>query len=309
MENTCQHPRNVWQLNSALKLIIKIVISAGLLTWTISKIQLDSLGAAVIQSHLPSLLVSLLMVNMCMLVSALKWRPLLTVHKVQIPFARLLSFYYTGLFANNFLPSSIGGDAMRVYDVARSSGKPKEAAASVIAERLLASLALALTAAVALALISGTGGGSMISWLVGGILAFCLAATAILLCCNFREDGKVGRWLCRLGNYKEHPGILLKVLMLSLLFQFVLVLANIFIFQAIGVNIPLLKHFLFIPVIMAVSMLPLSINGLGIREGMYVVLYGYAGIEPATALACALLFFTLVTVTSLAGGVLFALRK
>lgn len=309
MENTCQQARNNWQLNSTLKLIIKIVISAGLLTWIISKIQLDSLGTAVLQSHLPTLLVSFLMVNICMLVSVLKWRPLLTVHKVQIPFARLLSFYYTGLFANNFLPSSIGGDAMRIYDVAKLSSKPKEAAASVIAERLLASLALALTAAVALALVSGAGGGSMISWLVGGILVFCLAATAILFCCSFREDGKVGRWLCRLGNYKEHPGLLLKVLMLSFLFQFVLVLANVFIFQAIGVNIPLLKHFLFIPVIMAVSMLPLSINGLGIREGMYVVLYGNAGIDAATALAGSLLFFTLVTVTSLAGGVLFALRK
>lgn len=309
MESTIQTIKNSWQLNSHLKLFIKLAISAGLLIWIISKIRLDSLGAAISGSNLFLLLAAFLMVNLCMLVSVLKWRPLLTLHKVHIPFARLLSFYYVCLFANNFLPSSIGGDAMRIYDVAKASGKPQEAAASVIAERLLASLALALTAAAAWALVSGIGGGSLTSWLVVGILVFCLAATVVLFCFNFREDGKVGRWLCRLGSYKKHPGLLLKVLLLSFLFQFVMVLANIFIFQALGVNIPLLKHFLFIPVIMAMSMVPLSINGLGIREGMFVMLYGAAGVDAATALAGALLFFTMITVTSLAGGILFALRK
>ncbi|OPX83725.1 MAG: hypothetical protein A4E52_01773 [Pelotomaculum sp. PtaB.Bin013] len=309
MEDACRLAGNAKQLNSSLKMFIKIVISAGLLAWILNRIQLGPLKVLIINSHWPSLFASFLMVNICMLVSVLKWQPLLTVQKVQIPFIRLLSFYYVGPFANNFLPSSIGGDAMRIYDAARSSGKTKEAAASVIVERLLASLALALTAAIALALVSGTGGNGIVSWLVGGILAFCLAVTAILLCSTSKEDSKIGQWLCCLGNYKEHPGVLVKVLMLSFLFQFVLVLSNVFIFRAIGADIPLLKHFLFIPVIMAVSMLPLSINGLGIREGMYVLLYGFAGINPATALAGSLLFFTLVTVTSLAGGVIFALRK
>jgi len=309
MESTVQTIKNSGQLNSHLKLFIKLAVSAGLLIWIISKIRLDSLGAAISGSNLFLLFAAFLMVNLCMLVSVLKWRPFLTLHKVHFPFARLLSFYYVCLFANNFLPSSIGGDAMRIYDVAKASGKPQEAAASVIAERLLASLALALTAAAAWALVSGIGGGSLTSWLVGGILVFCLAATVVLFCFNFREDGKVGRWLCRLGSYKKHPGLLLKVLLLSFLFQFIMVLANVLIFQALGVNIPLLKHFLFIPVIMAVSMVPLSINGLGIREGMFVMLYGAAGVDAATSLAGALLFFTMITVTRLAGGVSFALRK
>jgi uncharacterized membrane protein YbhN (UPF0104 family) len=119
MESTVQTIKNSGQLNSHLKLFIKLAVSAGLLIWIISKIRLDSLGAAISGSNLFLLLAAFLMVNLCMLVSVLKWRPFLTLHKVHFPFARLLSFYYVCLFANNFLPSSIGGDAM-VYHVAKA---------------------------------------------------------------------------------------------------------------------------------------------------------------------------------------------
>jgi uncharacterized membrane protein YbhN (UPF0104 family) len=289
--------------------VIKTAISAGLLALIINKLNFGSLQEMFINMDWPWLALALLMVNVCILVSVFKWRPLLIAQAINIPFGKLLSCYYVGQFANNFLPSSIGGDAMRIYDVCKLTGKLKEAAASVIVERLLASLALALTAVFALTLVSGINGDVMIIWLVGGILAICMTATVILLCCNFKEESKIGKWLCRLGNYKGHPVILFKVLLLSFLFQLTLVLSNYFIFQSVGTNIPLLKHFLFIPVIMAVSMIPLSINGLGIREGMYVMLYGYEGIDPAVALGCSLMFFILVTLTSLAGGVIFILRK
>lgn len=297
------------QLKTPVRRLIKLIVSAGLLAWMVSKISLQSLGASLNRCDWPGLALAFVLVNLCMLVSVLKWRPLLTVQQVPISFISLLSFYYAGLFANNFLPSGIGGDALRIYDVARTSGKPKEAAASVVMERLLASLALALTAAAALAFMTEQGGSGYINWLVGGIVLVCLAALGILFLCPFKEDGKAGRWLRRLGEYKEHPGTLAKVLLYSFLFQGLLVLSNSFIFKAAGAEVPLLRHFLYVPVIMAVSMLPLSVNGLGIREGMYVALYGHSGLDPGTALLCSLLFFGQVTATSLAGGAIIALRK
>lgn len=165
----------------------------------------------------------------------------MTVQGIRIPFANLLSLHYVGLFANNFLPSGIGGDALRI--------------------------------------------------------------------CPFRKDTIIGRWLSQMGKYKAAPGVLIKVLALSFLFQALMILAKIFIFRSAGINLPLAVHFLYIPVIMAVSMLPISINGLGIREGMYIILYGYAGVDSATAVLCSLLFFILVTLASLAGGIAFLQRK
>lgn len=286
----------------------KFAVSIGLLAWIISKIPLGSLKDSLVHAHRPSLLLAFFMVNLCMVVSALKWRPLLTVLQIQIPLGRLLAFYYAGLFANNFLPSGIGGDALRIYYVARESGKTKEAAASVVMERLVASLALGLTAAMAMLFVSHRGS-SVVFWSVRGLVIFCFVLLVFLFCYPFREEGKIGIFLRRMGDYKQFPGTLAGVLMLSFLFQGCLVLSNVFTFMALGIHLPLYIHFLYIPVIMAVSMLPLSINGLGVREGMYVLLYGYAGVDGATAMLCSLLFFTQVTVSSLAGGLIILARK
>lgn len=309
MENAAPHRDKITGINFNLKTLVKLVVSATLLTAVIFKIPLSSFEASLTEFQWPCLFLSLTMVNLCMLVSALKWQPLLTTLRIQIPFLKLLSFYYVGLFANNFLPSSIGGDALRIIDVARASGKTKEAAASVIMERLLASLALALTAAAALTFGSRLEGNSYVYWLIGGLVVACMAAIGLLFCFPFKENGRIGNLLYRLGEYREQPGTLCKVLLFSFLFQGLLVVANVFAFQSLGADIPLVSHFLYIPVIMAVSMLPLSINGLGIREGMYVVLYKQSGVDPAVAVACSLVFFILVGLSSLAGGVILAVRK
>lgn len=308
MEVSQQIKKTDWP-GGQLKFLVKAVISAGMLAWMLSRIPLGSLEATLITCQWTCLMAALGVVNACMLVSALKWQPLLYFHRIKIPFFRLLSYYYAGLFANNFLPSGIGGDALRIYDTARESGKTGEAAASVIMERLLASLALGLTAAVALLFAAKPGGGGYIPWVVGGITSVCLILTAVLLICPFRRNSKAAQWFKSLGKYRQSPGILGRVLVLSFLFQALLVLANILVFQSLNTDIPVISHFLYIPVIMAVSMLPLSVNGIGIREGMYVLLYGYSGIDPATAMLGALLFFTLVTVTSLAGGMILLLRR
>jgi uncharacterized membrane protein YbhN (UPF0104 family) len=218
--------------------------------------------------------------------------------------------YYVGLFANNFLPSGIGGDALRIYGSARISGKTTEAAASVIFERLLASLVLGLTASLALLFVSLPNSIKyQVYWCVGIIVGVCFFIPAALFCCSFRENTMAGRWLSQLSKYKATPTVLIKVLALSFLFQALMVLANVFIFSSAGINLPLAVHFLNIPVIMAVSMLPVSINGLGIREGMYIILYGYAGVDSARAVSFSLLFFIMVTLASLAGGIALLQRK
>lgn len=296
-------------INLPLKFYLKLIISAGLLAWVLSRVPLPSLWNAVNGCGWPWIVLSFAVVNACMFVSALKWQLLLNAQHIRLSFTRVLSFYYVGLFANNFLPSSIGGDAMRIYDAARASGKAGEAAASVVMERLLASLALAFTAAVAVMLRPDYRGNGLFLWLTGGIAVFCLAATVILFAWPFNENGPVGRWLCRLSRYKKEPQVLFGVMLLSFLFQGLLVVSNIFIFKALGVDIPLPVHFFYIPLIMAATMLPASVNGIGIREGMYAMLYGLAGVEPATAVACSLLFWALVTVASLAGGIILAARK
>ncbi len=305
-KSSCVQKQVPFQVN--WRIWLKLAVSLGLLAYIIGKIPFADLKAALLHANLPKFLLAFLLVNLCMAVSAVKWRPLLTVLQINIPLHRLLGVYYIGLFANNFLPSSIGGDALRIYHVAKDSGKTAEAAASVVGERLLASLALVFTAAAAMFFLSNQNAAQIYRY-VGVLAVVCAVLTAVIFYYPFQETGRLGRFLCRLSEYKKYPGTLALVLLLSFVFQACMVLANVYIFGALGVQLPVYLHFVYVPVIMAVSMLPLSINGLGVREGMYVLFYGFAGVDSATALLCSLLFFTQITVSSLAGGIIMMLRK
>jgi uncharacterized protein (TIRG00374 family) len=257
------------------------------------------------------------LVVLALWVSAWKWGVLLCAHGLCVPVRRLFGSYLIGLFFNNFLPSNIGGDVVRVHDVGRITGRPAVAAASVIGERLLAGLALALTAAGAL-LFNATA-----SRQVGGSVALVLAVFAGLsaLVASSRVRARAGRlvpWLrgSVVGRVAGHMGeafgdrqAVAKVLALSFAFQAVVVLVGWTTLLAVGAPVTLAACFAFIPIISALQLVPISLNGLGVREGAYVFFFGTIGVAAGQAVAASLLFGLVVTAVSLAGGVLFVARR
>jgi hypothetical protein len=238
-----------------------------------------------------------------------------------VPLGKLFNFYMVGLFFNNFLPTKIGGDVVRVHDVARHSGRTAEAAASVIGERLLAGLALGLTAALALLAsyqVSGGFSGVVIAVIIisGGIIAIFASRSLRQLAGRWIKLPNVFNIRQRLSRLSDSLYLSLKdrkmvawVLVLSMVFQALVVLLAHVIFLALGVQVPLVYSFLFIPIISAIQMLPISVSGFGVREGAYVYFFGSVGLGATHAVTASLMFWALVALVSLWGGVLFALRK
>jgi len=108
--------------------------------------------------------------------------------------------------------------------------------------------------------------------------------------------------------YRSKPGAVLKVIAWSVLFQLSIVFINYYLLHAMNIHsVSLWQCTLVVPLISAVSMIPVSINGLGIREGAYVVLFGPLGLSPGQAMTLSVLFFMIVTAVSLMGGLIFAL--
>ena len=100
-----------------------------------------------------------------------------------------------------------------------------------------------------------------------------------------------------------------KVMVLSFAFQASVVLLGWATFVAIGVPVSLGACFLFIPIISAIQLVPISLNGFGVREGAYIFFFGSQGVGRPEAVAASLLFALLVSAVSLGGGVLFATRR
>ncbi|MDO8473609.1 MAG: lysylphosphatidylglycerol synthase transmembrane domain-containing protein, partial [Dehalococcoidia bacterium] len=301
----------------------------ALLALVLFRTDLGKLWNVVSGASIFFLAIGILTVVLAVVVSAYKWQRLLSVQGVVAPLPKLFVFYLVGLFFNNFLPTNIGGDVMRIADVAKLSGKAAESTASVIAERLLAAFALALTAAIGLALSYNVSGA--FRWWVVGI--FGVTLSIILLFAIGRVREALGRRIKlpekfairrRLGGVGSSMGACLRdrgnvawVVFYSMVFQLTVVLVTYFIFLALGSHVPadigLWRLFIycvaFIPIISALQMLPISISGFGVREGAYVYFFGAVGIASETAIAASLLFWILVALVSLAGGAIFAVRK
>ncbi|HWI54544.1 MAG TPA: lysylphosphatidylglycerol synthase transmembrane domain-containing protein [Desulfobacteria bacterium] len=304
-----------------LTLYLKVGVTLGLLFVLVRRVNYREVEHILSGLKFGFLMSSALLVFLAIFLSAYKWQVLLAARGWKIPVYALTKIYFVGLFMNNFLPSSIGGDLMRIYQVGIRINSHTEAAASVILERGLATVGLAIP--VFLAVLPNR---ELLGDLIYPILwFFVFGIVLIYLCINpavLRPLNK-GSWrwwqksVCKLKeihniiqSYRSNPFQIVLVVIYSVAFQMSIVLINYFLLRAMGITgISLWQCTLIIPVISAVSMIPVSINGLGIREGAYVYLFSSLGMSAAQSVTLSGLFFIIVTAVSLLGGIIFVAEK
>lgn len=279
-------------------------------------------GVQIIQHSKPFYwILALILTVLAVVISAYKWQLILLSQGFFVPILHLTSFYLVGLFFNNFLPTSIGGDAVRAYDVSKFTRRTPEAIASVVAERILASVSLGFIALIGIFL--SYQAASRFLGLV--IVFFALCVGFLLFFLNSRLiEGFLNRIrllnlfdlnkkLIEAGRALRAPlrnrNTFASVLFLSFIFQILVVAVNLAIFEALGIRVSVVYLFIFVPIISALSLLPISINGLGVREGGYVYFFSQVGLSTTQAVATSLGFFFVVTLVSLMGGVILAFRK
>lgn len=301
--------------------ILKAGISLALLAVIFLKLDWSKAAELIRNSDPVWWTVALLITLGAVVISAYKWRLILESQRVKIAIPKLVSSYFIGLFLNNFLPTSMGGDVFRAYDVARISGETPKAVASVITERVLAMATLAVSAVTGL-LFDFTMTGRF-TWMV---VLFCLACGVLLWASlDIRWIGHLTRLLSSINTDKIRLKVeearwalqapirdkqtLFRVLLLSLVFQSAVIAVHLAVFKALRIDADLLFLMIFVPLVSAVSMLPVSINGIGVHQGTSIVLYGAVGISATQATAQSLGFMLVVTLSSLPGSLLLILRK
>ena len=249
-------------------------------------------------------------IALSVVISALKWGVLLKAQNNKIPFYLLFRFYLTALFFNNFLPSSIGGDGVRIMLAGKHCDRTASAAASVVMERVIATISLALLGLTGA--IFARKPYPLAIWLLSILLFVGIIIEWILITGwvpNFikRQDNKLGNaWLSfskSASELKKHPLSLLINLFLSLLFQIDVALVAASIIGGLGLTIPGIFDLFFITAATSVmAMVPIGLNGYGLREGAYILLLRPFGFSAASALTVSILFGIFVSIFSLLGG-------
>lgn len=252
-------------------------------------------------------------------VRAYRWGSLVWALGVRVSWWRLVSLYFVGAFFNMFLPTGVGGDAIKMYELSRDDQKAAAAISSVLVDRFLGLFVLFSMALVAL-----IGGYQLVPFevwiLILVVFVGSLVAVGLLLQRTWIEAvGRrlgVGRLLGRFKILHElyeslhlyGTGALLRSVAASVVFNLTLILTNYLLGLAVGINISLWYYFLFVPIISAMLTIP-SVGGLGVREATYVLLFSQVeGIDQNQAAALGFAYLIMLVVNGLIGGVVYFLQ-
>ena len=303
--------------------ILKGVISVGLLALLISRSDAPRLWAYVGTASIAWLTSALGLYLLMVLASAWRWGLLLDAQGVPVPARTLAGSFLVATFFNNFLPSNIGGDVVRIADTARPAGSKTLATAVVLVDRGIGLLGLVLLAAVAGSVVGDTGASPVpasLLWAAFGGATLAAAPALLAPAWVIRLLGPlrrlnpewVGARLNRLAevldNFRQAPIALVGCFAGAVLVQVILVAFYAAIAHAIGIAISPWHMAVLVPVSFLVQMLPLSVNGFGLREATFSFYFTRLGLPIEAALVISLLGAGLVMLFSLTGAVVYVVR-
>ena len=257
------------------------------------------------------------------LIQAWRWRVFLRLEGIEVGTWLAFRRTWTARFFAYALPGSLGNDAFRIIESGDFADSRQAVARSVLLDRVIGMLGLLLYVSFAglvwsiavpqwpLAWLSGAGvlgALAALGWLAGRASSRMAAALAR------RVPGERVRSFAEsladsLTVLQEHRGALVSATVATLAFNLVTASGSWLGFQALGVEIGLAVVLAIMPIVHLMSMLPISVNGLGLREGVFILLFAAAGVPAAPAAAVAILLNVTGTLMSMLGGVLYLAER
>lgn len=309
-----------------LVLLLKVGASAALLTILFSRVDLARLWGIARTASAAWLATALVLYLVMILVSAWRWGLLLAAQNVQLPFRRLTSSFLVATFFNNFLPSNIGGDVIRVADTAPAAGSKTLATTVVLIDRAIGLLGLVLVAALgatATTRIAQTASpvGALLLW-IGFALATLIAAPVLLVphwvarvlqpLRTFHPewvDERLGRFTSALSRFREAPAVIGACFAGAILVQGVLVAFYLAIAHSMRIPVSFTELAVVVPISFVVQMLPVSMNGFGVREATFGFYFSRLGLPLESALLVSFTGAALMMLFSLSGAVAYIGRR
>ncbi len=303
-------------------LFLKTLVSLGLLLFLFSRIDLRELFRELYAAHISYLIIVLAGYFIGQVISSLRWVLLARLFGFQNPFKDFFVFYFIGMFFNLFAPSTVGGDVGRVYFLARENldqgsrkwaGSMGKALSSVVADRVVGMVVLVGIAATALVIFPAYSLPATIRYatfgLALGILLSCLLLPAIRRAVAGGSHPIVQNFALALEVYTSGGRVLVKTALLSLAIHSIQAASHVLVGWSLDLTIPWSYSFILYPLVGMFMAIPVSFNGIGLREGGYLFMLRRIDVSSEKAVAFGLLWFAIVAVDSMIGGLIFVARK
>jgi uncharacterized protein (TIRG00374 family) len=282
------------------KFILKLAVSLGFLGWVIFRVDWGEVWFYVTKVKIWQLFLYLAVVLLGMLISAYKWRILTRYKNFHLSLFDHFKFYFIGSFINNFMPSFIGGDTYRAYQLGHPEKKYAEAASTVLMDRITGFIGAAIFGLVFALLNYRVVIQHNLLILFYALLILSFFADIIIAKARdiqFLRDlvvkivpEKIIGFMRELGEYNKSSHTVVRAVALGGLFSAVgVALANYILFWALGIEVGLLNYMSVIFLITVVSALPVSINNIGLKEWAYITFFALFGINSAQVATVAIL--------------------
>ena len=279
--------------------MLRVLVSALLLGAVLAYADVDQIAEALRTGDWGWFAAAVVLVAVCAVVGAVRWRLLLHYADIDVTYRRAIRAFAASLLLNNVLPTSMGGDAARAWLVGRESGRLLRAAAATLADKATSVLCLFVVAWIAVAVDPETVPRSVVAvlfWVTAGLAAALVVAVLVAasvrpvvrrlperLAAMIRETWEM------LRIWGGSPRMIAGLFALGVLYQALAVATLVLVAKTVKVELSFALAAASGAIVVVAMLVPISIGGLGVREGGFVLLLGEAGIDGADATVVSLL--------------------
>jgi uncharacterized protein (TIRG00374 family) len=305
-------------MKRAVKVVATLLVTSLAVAYILSKVDLGKTKDIIADASVPWLVVSAILTLVTVPPMAWRWQRLLEVRGVHETVTWLTRTYFVSYAVGQVLPTSVGGDASRMFETARRHpGQITPITGSVLLERALGGAVTLVLAGVGLLLAIGRYPIGAYLWIELVFVLGMIVAAFVFFSRRVRRRlvflGPIARRLRvekaaravydGMHGYRDHPGALLVVAIVTVAAQLTRVLAIYASGRAVGIHLSVLPYVVLGPLLFLVMLVPFTVNGIGVREAFFVSFLGKLSIDHDHAFACGFLFFVMTILLALPGVV------
>jgi uncharacterized protein (TIRG00374 family) len=312
---------------STLFKLLRVVVGVGLIVFLVTRQNLSEIAEHFRRVEPGPIALAAVMFFVMIAVNSVRWRVLLDAKRIRVNQLRLLYYYLVGNFFSAALPTSVGGDFVRVVSVGGLTGRRAEVFGSVVVDRLLGFAVLLPLGLFAMPFVGSrlTSWGTVIKVWVVATVVFAGAYVMLLRPVARRASIVIGPLLDLLGRFRARErleraygaivsytccrGAIYLGIVLSVVSKLFWIYGCLLIARAFGLDIGFMPLLLIVPIVEIARMIPISISGLGVREAAFVFMLSQFGIDEGFGLAYSVVVYAVFTALALLGGLLYGVAQ
>jgi uncharacterized protein (TIRG00374 family) len=303
-------------MKRSLRVVLTLLVSSLAVAYILDKIDLHKTFDILGNASVPWVLLSVFLTIVTVPPMAWRWQRLLAVRDVHEGVPWLTRTYFVSYAWSQILPTSVGGDASRIFETARRHpGRITPITGSVLLERALGGAVTLLLAGIGFLLAIGRYSIGAYLWpeaifvvgtIAAGIVFFSRSVRrrlsfALPLARRLRLETPARAVYDGIHGYRDYPGTLLVVVAVTVVLQQSRIFAIYASGRAVGIHLSALPYIVLGPLLFLVMLVPFTVNGIGVREAFFVSFMGNLNVPADRAFACGFLFFVMTIMLAAPG--------